>query len=66
MPATRVRYVVLAFAFALSVITYIDRVCIAAAPPALVGSSCTQTISRARPWCFIFCAKAAATGMGYR
>jgi sugar phosphate permease len=31
--ATRVRYVVLAFTFLLSVITYIDRVCISAAAP---------------------------------
>jgi hypothetical protein len=33
--ATRVRYVVLAFTFLLSVITYIDRVCISAAAPAM-------------------------------
>ena len=37
MPASRVRYVVLTFAFALSVITYIDRVCIAAAAPAIAA-----------------------------
>lgn len=37
MPATRVRYVVVAFCFALSVITYIDRVCISAAAPAITG-----------------------------
>ena len=37
MPASRVRYVVVAFAFALSVITYIDRVCIAAAAPTIVA-----------------------------
>ena len=37
--ATRVRYVVLAFTFLLSVITYIDRVCISAAAPA-VSAAC--------------------------
>ena len=35
MPATRVRYVVLAFGFTLSVITYIDRVSISAAAPTI-------------------------------
>src|SRR5262245_21719473 len=34
---SRVRYRVLAFAFALTVITYLDRVCISAAAPAIMA-----------------------------
>jgi len=37
MPATRVRYVVVAFCFALSVITYMDRVCISSAAPSITS-----------------------------
>ena len=37
MPATPVRYIVLAFGFTLSVITYIDRVCISAAAPSMAA-----------------------------
>lgn len=37
MRASHTRYTVVGFAFALSVITYIDRVCIAAAAPAIAG-----------------------------
>ena len=33
MPATRARYTLLGLAFALSIVTYVDRVCISTAAP---------------------------------
>jgi MFS transporter, ACS family, glucarate transporter len=51
LPATRVRYGVLGFACALSMLTYLDRVCLASAATTLVGELGLSSVADLR-WAF--------------